>query len=90
MLSLPMAVMNAPTALLEKVAELIPAVEDTAEFARIGCYYASESMLVWDEKRACYDPDSTPSFGGDTLEQFFARVHKEGMAGQELGDAALF
>ena len=90
MLSLPMALMNAPTAILEKVATLIPAVEDTAEFARIGCYYASESMLVWDEKRKCYDPDATPSFGEDTLEQFFARVYKEGMAGQELGDAALF
>jgi divinyl chlorophyllide a 8-vinyl-reductase len=47
-------------------------------------------MLVWDEKRDCYDPDSTPSFGEDTLEQFFARVNKEGMSGQELGDAALF
>ena len=90
MLSLPMAVMKAPTALLEKVATLVPAVEDTAEFARIGCYYASESMLVWDKKRDCYDPSATPSFGEDTLEQFFARVYKEGMAGQELGDASLF
>ena len=90
MLSLPMAMMNAPTAILEKVAMLVPAVEDTAEFARIGCYYASESMLVWDEKRKCYDPDATPSFGDDTLEQFFERVNKEGMAGQELGDAAIF
>ncbi len=90
MLSLPIAVMNAPTAILEKVAMLIPGVEDTAEFARIGCYYASESMLVWNEKRNCYDPEATPSFGDDTLEQFFARVNKEGMAGQELGDAALF
>jgi divinyl chlorophyllide a 8-vinyl-reductase len=90
MLSFPMAVMNTPTAILEKVAMLLPAVEDTAEFARIGCYYASESMLVWDEKRDCYDPDATPSFGEDTLVQFFARVNKEGMAGQELGDAALF
>ena len=90
MLSLPMAMMNAPTAILEKVAMLVPAVEDTAEFARIGCYYASESMLVWDEKRKCYDPDATPSFGDDTLEQFFEKVNKEGMAGQELGDAAIF
>ena len=90
MLSLPMAMMNAPTAILEKVAMLVPALEDTAEFARIGCYYASESMLVWDEKRKCYDPDATPSFGDDTLEQFFERVNKEGMAGQELGDAAIF
>jgi divinyl chlorophyllide a 8-vinyl-reductase len=55
-----MAIMNAPTAILEKVAILLPAVEDTAEFARIGCYYASESMLVWDEKRDCYDPRRHP------------------------------
>ena len=72
------------------MAKLWPAVEDTAEFARIGCYYASESMLVWDKERNCYDPEATPSFGDDTLEQFFTRVNKEGMAGQELGDAALF
>lgn len=90
MLSFPLAVMNAPAALLEKLSILIPAVEDTAEFARIGCYYASESMLVWNEKRNCYDPEMTPSFGNDTLEQFFERILKEGMAGQELGDAALF
>ncbi len=90
MISLPIAVMNAPTMLLEQVARFLPSIEDTSEFARIGCYYATESMLVWDEKQGCYDPEATPSFGNDTLEQFFARVLREGMAGQELGDAALF
>ena len=53
-------------------------------------YYASESMLVWDERKQCYDADATPSYGTDTLEQFFERVAREGMAGQDLGDAALF
>ena len=47
-------------------------------------------MLVWDEQRQCYDADATPSYGTDTLEQFFERVAREGMAGQDLGDAALF
>ncbi len=26
-------------------------LQDSAEFGRIGRYYAAESMLVWDEKR---------------------------------------
>jgi hypothetical protein len=28
-----------------------PWLQDSAEFGRIGRYYAAESMLVWDEKR---------------------------------------
>ena len=33
------------------------------EFARTGRYYATESMLVWDEAAGRYDPDATPEFG---------------------------
>ena len=90
MLSVPIAFMDGPIALLEGLSRLFPGVQDTAEFARIGRYYASESMLVWDEERQCYDADATPSYGTDTLEQFFERVVRDGMAGQDLGDAALF
>ena len=90
MLSVPIALMDGPIALLEGLSKLFPGVQDTAEFARIGRYYASESMLVWDEERQCYDADATPSYGTDTLEQFFERVVRDGMAGQDLGDAALF
>ena len=43
-----------------------------------------------DPERQCYDADATPSYGDDTLEQFFERVVRDGMAGQDLGDAALF
>lgn len=64
--------------------------QDSAEFGRIGKYYATESMLVWDEERQEYDADATPSFGKDTLEAFFTKAVKEGLAGQELGDAAVF
>ena len=63
---------------------------DTAEFARIGRYYASESMLLWDDKKGEYDADATPSFGKETLEAFYGRVAAEGMSGQELGDHSLF
>ena len=90
MLSVPIALMDAPIAVLDALARVLPGINDTAEFGRIGRYYASESMLVWDEQEQCYDADATPSYGTDTLEQFFERVAQEGMAGQDLGDAALF
>ena len=46
-------------------------------------------MLVWDEERQRYDADATPSYREDTLEQFFDRVVRDGMAGPDLDDAAL-
>ncbi len=60
-----------------------------AELARIGQYYASESMLVWDADAGCYDADATPETGTDTLEAFYARV----ISGEETvdrGDHAVF
>ena len=90
MLSVPIALMDAPIAVLDALARLFPGINDTAEFGRIGRYYASESMLVWDEQKQRYDADATPSYGTETLEQFFERVARDGMAGQDLGDAALF
>ena len=48
-------------------------------------------MLVWDSEKQQYDADATPSYGKDTLEEFFRKaVLADGMKGQELGDAALF
>ena len=64
--------------------------QESAEFGRIGKYYATESMLVWDDGAQAYDADATPSYGRDTLEAFFSKAVKEGLAGQELGDAAVF
>jgi divinyl chlorophyllide a 8-vinyl-reductase len=65
-------------------------MQESAEFGRIGKYYATESMLVWDDRAQTYDADATPSYGRDTLEAFFDKAVKEGLAGQELGDAAVF
>ena len=90
LLSVPIAFMNGPIAVLEGLSRVVPSLQDTAEFGRIGRYYACESMLVWDHEAGRYDADATPSYGEDTLEQFFERVVRDGMAGQELGDAALF
>ena len=61
-----------------------------AEFARIGRYYATESMLVWDQATQAYDADATPSYGSETLGAFYTRVLRDGLAGQELGQHKLF
>ena len=90
MISLPIALMDVPVRCLDFLSAKFPSLEDTAEFGKIGRYYAGESMLVWDEQRQQYDSDATPSYGTDTLEQFFERVVRDGMDGQDLGDAALF
>ncbi len=38
-----------------------------AEYARIGHYYATESMLVFDPAKQTYSAEATPEFGEDTL-----------------------
>ena len=66
-------------------------VQDSAEFAKIGKYYATESMLVWDPQGRRYVAEATPSYGSDTLEAFFTQAVKEGgLKGQDLGDASVF
>ncbi|MEM6623794.1 MAG: NAD(P)H-binding protein [Pseudomonadota bacterium] len=60
-----------------------------AELARIGRYYATESMLVWDPARARYDADATPEFGQDTLRDHYARM-LSGEITADLGAHAVF
>jgi divinyl chlorophyllide a 8-vinyl-reductase len=77
-------------AVLAPLSRWIPPLAGKAEFARIGRYYATESMLLWDPSLQAYDADATPSYGNDTLRDFYRRVLAAGMAGQELGDHKLF
>ena len=72
------------------LSKLFPMLKDKAEFARIGRYYTSESMLVLNPVTGKYDADLTPSYGNDTLRDFYARVLKGGLAGQELGAHSMF
>lgn len=55
---------------LDLVGRVIPKLRDKAALARIGHYYATESMLVWDGR--AYDADATPEFGSDTLAAHYA------------------
>lgn len=89
-LRVPVFLFNIVVVVLQGLAKIFPKLEDKAEFARIGKYYFSESMLVLDPKTGQYDADATPSYGNDTLRDYYRRVLKEGLAGQELGDHTMF
>lgn len=60
-----------------------------AELARIGQYYATESMLHWDAVEGRYDADATPEFGSDTLPDFY-RALAGGEVSIDRGDHAVF
>jgi divinyl chlorophyllide a 8-vinyl-reductase len=60
-----------------------------ADLARIGRYYATESMLVLDSVTGRYDSAATPSIGTQTLFDFYARL-VAGEASVERGDHAVF
>ena len=77
--SVPIALLDRIAALLDAVARCTPprwraAVEARAEYARIGRYYASESMLVWDAASQRYRDDLTPATGRDTLADHYRRL----------------
>eukprot|EP00270_Netrium_digitus_P013673 TRINITY_DN4570_c0_g1_i1.p1 TRINITY_DN4570_c0_g1~~TRINITY_DN4570_c0_g1_i1.p1 ORF type:complete len:444 (-),score=100.82 TRINITY_DN4570_c0_g1_i1:148-1479(-) len=89
-IKVPLGVMDFVIGTLDLLSKVFPNLEDAVEYGRIGRYYASESMLLYDEVKQQYDADATPSYGKDLLRDFFDRVAREGMAGQELGDQAVF
>ena len=75
--------------ILDTLGFAIPSMRTKAELARIGHYYATESMLVWDDASGRYDADATPEWGEDTLEAHYARLLK-GEAADDRGDHAIF
>lgn len=87
---LPLAIFDVAEAVLGTAARVFGRLEDKAEFARIGRYYATESMLVLDPKTGEYDADATPEYGSHTLRDFYRHALQHGLKGQELGDQALF
>jgi len=86
----PVRLLDAVILILGTLGHLLPRLRDKAELARIGRYYATESMLVLDQVTGHYSADATPSYGTETLRDFYERVVREGLAGQELGAHALF
>ncbi len=86
---IPVALMDVIINVLSFLGRFIPALADKAELARIGRYYATESMLVWDAEAGIYDAAATPSTGTQTLFDFYADL-VQGAEAPERGDHAVF
>jgi len=86
----PLSIFTIAIPLLSALGLVLPRFRDKAEFARIGRYYATESMLVLDAESGEYDAAATPSHGGTSLRDFYRRALENGLDGQELGEHALF
>lgn len=65
--SVPAGLLIAVVGMLGALGRMIPSLVVKAEFARIGHYYATESMLVLDPRTGLYDAAATPSTGRDSL-----------------------
>ena len=85
----PVALLDVIIAVLGTLGRLIPTLADKAELARIGRYYATESMLVLNPQTGQYDADATPSTGTQTLFDFYADL-ASGKVAAERGDHAVF
>ena len=73
----PIQLMDVVIGAIDALGKVFPGLKDSAEFGRIGKYYAVEDMVG-------------PSYGTTTLKDFFANVAENGLEGQELGDQAIF
>ena len=85
----PVALLDTIIGVLGTAGHVLPALAAKAELARIGRYYATESMLVLDPLTGRYDAAATPSTGTETLFDFYAGL-VSGAAAPERGDHAVF
>jgi divinyl chlorophyllide a 8-vinyl-reductase len=70
----PVGLLDAIVAVLGVAGRVVPALSAKAELARIGRYYATESMLVLDPATGRYDAAATPSTGSQTLFDHYAAL----------------
>ncbi|MFU8899114.1 MAG: NAD(P)H-binding protein [Roseinatronobacter sp.] len=85
----PLRMMDTIIAVLALLGRASPRLAEKAEFARIGRYYATESMLVWDKDAGRYDAKATPAFGEDSLRDHYQRMI-QGEVEADLGEHAMF
>ena len=74
---------------LSILGKVLPSLATKAELARIGHYYATESMLVWDSDTGRYSADATPETGKDQLVDYYRQLI-DGSARLELREHAVF
>ena len=70
----PVAIMDVAISALSMAGLFSKRAAAKAEYAKIGRYYATESMLVWDEKARRYDEAATPEYGSETLSEHYAKA----------------
>jgi divinyl chlorophyllide a 8-vinyl-reductase len=87
--SAPVALLDGAIGGLSLAGRLVPSLAAKAELARIGRYYATESMLVLDPETGRYDAAATPETGSETLFDFYASVISGAVAAPERGDHAV-
>ncbi|MFY9241049.1 MAG: NAD(P)H-binding protein [Roseovarius sp.] len=85
----PVGIMDAIVGGLTLAGRISSKARAKAELARIGRYYATESMLLWDARAQRYDADATPEYGTQTLFEFYDDLIA-GRAQIDLGDHAVF
>lgn len=85
----PVGLMTGIIAVLSALGTLSPRFAARAGLARIGRYYATQSMLVWDPVTQRYDADATPEFGSDRLEDHYAAMLR-GEVADDRGAHAIF
>jgi divinyl chlorophyllide a 8-vinyl-reductase len=87
--SVPLALLDVIVGGLAALGRIAPSLAEKAELARIGRYYATESMLVLDPQTGGYEAAATPSTGTHSLFDFYRSV-LAGDAAPERGDHAVF
>ena len=87
--SVPASFLSGVATVLGGLSKLVPPLAAKAELARIGHYYATESMLVLNPATGRYDAAATPETGHDTLFAFYQRV-LDGRESVKRGDHAVF
>lgn len=85
----PLRMMDGVVGALSLLGRVSARLADKAELARIGRYYATESMLVLDPETGRYDAAATPETGTETLAGFYARLAR-GEVSVALGDHSVF
>ncbi len=88
--SVPVGLLDAIIIALGALGRIVPPLAEKAELARIGRYYATESMLVLDAETGRYDAAATPSTGNETLVDFYRSVLVDGTTPPDRGDHRVF
>lgn len=85
----PLLMLDCIVGTLGLLGQVTPPLAEKAELARIGRYYATESMLWLNPETGRYDAAGTPSTGAETLFDYYRSVIA-GDSTVERGDHAVF